>query len=101
LVLVEDKEELLPVDDASNRDQQAGCCMHAVCSGALYGRSKSAWMTLAAAQIANTFGDAAWSVIEVGLHQNPFPSVADVCYLMFYPLFAIGVYLLPVTAISS
>jgi hypothetical protein len=57
-------------------------------------------MVLAAAQIANTFGDAAWSVIEVGLHQNPFPSVADVGYLMFYPLFAIGVYLLPKVPLS-
>lgn len=59
------------------------------------GQSKKAWMVLAAAQIIFTFGNAAWTVIEVGFHQNPFPSVADIGYLLFYPIFAAGVFLLP------
>ena len=28
------------------------------------------------------------------MHQNPFPSVADIFYLTFYPLFALGIYYL-------
>ena len=69
LVLIEDKEELLPVDDTLltvTSGLAAACMLYAAWHSE--GRSKSAWMVLAAAQIANTFGDAAWSVIEVGLH---------------------------------
>ena len=61
----------------------------------LAGRARKAWMMIAAAVLFNTLGDLSWSVIEVFLHQNPFPSVADIGYLMFYPLFALGIFLLP------
>jgi len=64
------------------------------------GRARNAWMVLAAALLANAFAELAWAAIEIGLHQNPFPSVADVGYLMYYPLFAIGVYLLPAYPLS-
>jgi PAS domain S-box-containing protein len=102
LALIEDKEALLPVDDAlitMTSGLAAACMLYAAWHSE--GRSKSAWMVLAAAQIANTFGDAAWAAIEVILHQNPFPSVADIGYLLFYPLFAIGIYLLPKVPLSS
>ncbi|MDM7912606.1 MAG: hypothetical protein QUS09_05860, partial [Methanotrichaceae archaeon] len=102
LVLVEDKEALLPVDDAlltATSGMAAACMLYAAWHSE--GRPRSAWMVLAVAQIANTFGDAAWAVIEVGLHQNPFPSVADVGYLLFYPLFVTGIYLLPKEPLSS
>jgi PAS domain S-box-containing protein len=101
LALVEDKEALLPVDDTLitvTSGLAAACMLYAARHSE--GRSKSAWIVLAAAQIANTFGDAAWAAIEVVLHQNPFPSVADVGYLLFYPLFAIGIYLLPKVPLS-
>ena len=59
------------------------------------GRARKAWIMIAAAMLFNTLGDLSWSVIEFVLHQNPFPSVADIGYLMFYPLFALGIFLLP------
>ncbi len=101
LILIVDKEALLPADDALITATSG-----LAAAGMLYaarhsdGRLKSAWVVLAAAQIANTLGDLAWTVIEVGFHQNPFPSVADAGYLMFYPLFAIGIYLLPEVPLS-
>jgi hypothetical protein len=63
-------------------------------------------MVLAVAQIANTLGEALWTVIEVGLHQNPFPSLADAGFLifyplMFYPLFAVGAFLQPDVPLTS
>lgn len=64
------------------------------------GRSKSAWMALAAAQIAYTLGEIVYIVMEVGLHMYLFPSLADVFYLMFYPLFAAGIFLLPKVPLS-
>jgi hypothetical protein len=55
------------------------------------GRSQRAWITLCVAQIVFTLGEAIWALIEVDLHQNPFPSLADVGFLMFYPVFIVGV----------
>ena len=64
------------------------------------GRSRKAWTVLAVAMIFDTFGEASWAVIEIVLHQNPFPSVADFGYLMIYPLFAAGILLLPEVPLS-
>ena len=64
------------------------------------GVSRRAWTVLAVAMIFNTFGEASWAVIEIVFHQNPFPSVADFGYLMFYPLFAAGILLLPEVPLS-
>jgi len=65
------------------------------------GRVRKAWIMIAIAMLFNTLGDLSWSVVETVLHQNPFPSVADVGYLMFYPLFALGIFLLPDVPFSS
>ena len=65
------------------------------------GRTRKAWMVIAAAMLFNTLGDLSWSVMEIILHQEPFPSVADIGYLMFYPLFAFGIFLLPDAPLSS
>ena len=54
-----------------------------------------AWAILGCAQLFYTLGDVAWAVLEVGLAQTPFPSIADALYLAYYPLFLIGVFLLP------
>ena len=59
------------------------------------GMSRRAWMTLALAMLFNTVGETAWAVIEIIMRQDPFPSVADIGYLLFYPLFAAGILLLP------
>jgi len=53
------------------------------------------WGILAIAQLFFTIGDILWAVIELGLKRNPFPSIADVPYLLFYPLFFVGITILP------
>jgi signal transduction histidine kinase len=54
-----------------------------------------AWTVLALAQLSYSIGDIIWLIIEVGMHQSPWPSPADAFYLPFYPLFAMGILLLP------
>jgi hypothetical protein len=51
-------------------------------------------MVLAIAQIGNTLGDLIWTVIEMGLDQNAFPSLADTGCLAFHPIIAFGLLLL-------
>ena len=65
------------------------------------GRSKRAWTVMGVAMIFNTFGELSWAVLEIIFHQYPFPSVGDFGYLMFYPLFAAGILLLPEVPLSS
>jgi len=102
LAFVKDRDVLLPILDTitivSSGLAAASMLLTAQHS---QGRSKKAWTLLAAALIFNTFGEASWAVIEVVLHQNPFPSVADIGYLAFYPLFAVGILLLPEEPLSS
>ena len=58
-------------------------------------RVQIAWMFITLAFSFYTIGDILWAILELGIHQRPFPSVADAFYLIFYPLFAIGIYYLP------
>jgi len=69
----------------------------------LEGPSRRAWMALAGAQAAFALGELVWGVIEVGLRQNPFPSLADAAFIAFYPAFfwGIGVFLLPDEPLTS
>ena len=107
LALVKDRTLLLLVDDTIfivTNGLAAACLLYAARRSV--GKSSSAWMVLAVAQIANTLGEALWTVIEVGLHQNPFPSLADAGFLifyplMFYPLFAVGAFLQPDVPLTS
>ncbi|MBA2287709.1 MAG: EAL domain-containing protein [Ktedonobacteraceae bacterium] len=46
--------------------------------------------------LAFVVGQALWSYYELIAHQFPFPSSADIAYLMAYPLLLLGVLLLPV-----
>ncbi|HNX09582.1 MAG TPA: ATP-binding protein, partial [Methanothrix sp.] len=48
----------------------------------------------------NALGETIWSVIEVIFHEDPFPSLADIGYLAFYPIFAAGIFLMPEEPIS-
>ncbi|MBZ2165414.1 histidine kinase dimerization/phosphoacceptor domain -containing protein [Methanobacterium spitsbergense] len=57
-------------------------------------RVQIAWMIMTVAFMVYAIGDILWAILELGLQQNPFPSVADVFYLTFYPLFALGIYYL-------
>jgi diguanylate cyclase (GGDEF)-like protein len=54
-----------------------------------------AWSILGLAQLAFTLGDLAWMILEIFLQQEPFPSLADGFYVAYYPLFLIGILLLP------
>ena len=53
-----------------------------------------AWGTIALAMLLSFVADAIWAILEVGLQQSPFPSIADIFYLAFYPVFMVGVLLL-------
>lgn len=96
VALGEGNESLLPVEDGfvTVTSGLAAAALYYTARRSV-GRAKKAWMLIAAAMLFNTLGDLSWSVVEFVLHQNPFPSVADIGYLMFYPLFALGVFLLP------
>ncbi|MFE1288435.1 aminotransferase class I/II-fold pyridoxal phosphate-dependent enzyme [Streptomyces sp. NPDC058751] len=51
------------------------------------------WFLLAAGLLAFSAGDTSYNVMESYFAiNNPFPSVADACYLATYPLFAAGLY---------
>ena len=58
-------------------------------------RVQIAWMFIALAFSFYMVGDIIWAILELVIHQRPFPSIADLFYLIFYPLFAIGIYYLP------
>ena len=69
---------------------------YATVRSAYYGkRVQFAWMFITFAFLFYTIGDIIWGILQLGIHQNPFPSLADAFYLIFYPLFAIGIYYLP------
>lgn len=60
-----------------------------------YGRRiYMAWIFLAIAQLSFFMGDVLWGFIELVLNQQPSASIADVFYLIYYPLFAIGITIL-------
>ena len=52
------------------------------------------WYWLAAGQITSVTGDVVWEIYQDVLHQQPFPSLADVFYLAAYPMIATGLLLL-------
>lgn len=57
---------------------------------ALHGPRRRIWSVIALGQAAYIFGDVLWVLFESVLHIDPFPSVADVAYLSWYPLIALG-----------
>ncbi|MGK5683695.1 putative bifunctional diguanylate cyclase/phosphodiesterase [Actinoplanes sp. URMC 104] len=57
-------------------------------------RRPALWYWFAAGQFASVAGDVVWEIYEYVLHQEPFPSPADVFYLGTYPLLAVGLVLL-------
>ncbi|WP_337061363.1 GGDEF domain-containing protein [Kineococcus sp. G2] len=52
----------------------------------------AAWWLVAAGVACWALGDLTWDVVEDVLHGDPFPSVADVPYLLAYPLLAAGLW---------
>ena len=54
-----------------------------------------AWGMIALSALVFALGDITWAILELGLDEPPFPSLADVFYLLNYPLLLAGVLLLP------
>ena len=54
-----------------------------------------AWGFIALAQFFWFMGDFSWVFIETFLKQVPFPSLADIFYLVYYPFFLLGIFFLP------
>jgi hypothetical protein len=71
-------------------------CAVAVVVGVRWHRParRAPWYLFAAAQTCFGAGDVLWTVYEDVLHEDPFPSLADVLYLCAYPLFVAGLFLL-------
>ena len=86
---------LLDVNTAFTNLIAAFCLMYAAYSSSYNRRIMIAWTVLAAGQFAFAFGDIAWAIFEINISEVPFPSLADLFYLAFYPIFAIGILLLP------
>lgn len=57
-------------------------------------RSRMAWRLISLANCAFFSGEAIWLYLENGLGLQPFPSLADVGYLLFYPFLLAGMLLL-------
>ncbi|HXF82357.1 MAG TPA: GGDEF domain-containing protein [bacterium] len=58
-------------------------------------RAAAAWRWIALAQLAYAAGDGLWAYYESVLRIDPWPSAADVFYLLFYPLMLAGVLMFP------
>jgi len=57
-------------------------------------RLSNAWGLIGLAMFAFGLGDTTWAILELGLQEPPFPSIADIFYLAYYPLLLAGVFLL-------
>ncbi len=55
------------------------------------------WFLIALSQIATLLGNILWIVLSIRYNQFPYPSVADIFYLLYYPLLIAGILYLPVT----
>jgi len=58
------------------------------------GKYAKSWVILCLAQLLFAFGDLSWAYYEIIIKSAPFPSVADIFYLAYYPVFLIGILLL-------
>ena len=56
---------------------------------------RRAWLVIGLALAAYTSGDVAWFCLEVVVRTRPYPSIADVGYLAFYPLLLLGLLAIP------
>jgi len=68
---------------------------------ALDSKLRRAWFILGLAVAAQTIGDTLWFYLEVILQQQPFPSVADIFFISFYPLALLGLLSLPSAPLRS
>ncbi len=52
------------------------------------------WGIIALAVFSYFIADTFWLILENFLHEQPFPSLADLFYLIYYPLFLLGTFLI-------
>jgi len=53
------------------------------------------WLLIGLAALSNAIAEGLWMYYESILHVDPFPSLADLFYLLFYPLMLAGILSLP------
>lgn len=63
--------------------------------------SATAWFLLATAQVILTIGDLLWAIFEIGLKISPYPSAADIFYLLYYPILFLAILKFPTNKIQS
>jgi serine phosphatase RsbU (regulator of sigma subunit)/anti-sigma regulatory factor (Ser/Thr protein kinase)/PAS domain-containing protein len=71
------------------------CLFYGAYNSRYYRRMYIAWTIIALSRLSFTIGDITWGIIETVMHQSPYPSIADVGFLGFYPIFALGILILP------
>lgn len=72
------------------------CLWHASSSSREQSKRVSrAWLFIALSQLAFVIGDILWFIYESVMFIEPFPSWADVFYLLCYPLLLYGIFLVP------
>jgi len=59
-----------------------------------------AWATIGLATIVYGVGDALWAWFEIGLNEVPFPSLADVAYVAYYPIVVAALLTFPTVAVN-
>jgi hypothetical protein len=57
-------------------------CFAAIQTRKISSKNSRAWVVLAMAQLLYTLGDIVWAILELGFHIAPFPSIADIGYLL-------------------
>ena len=70
-----------------------GCCMYATWRAR--GRQRVVWGCVSAGMIGYTFGSVIWAYYEVWQVASPFPSIADVAYLVLPIFVCIGLLAVP------
>lgn len=77
------------------------CLFYAAFSSRKYGRALYlSWLVLAIGQFSYFMGDVLWSYIEVVLQQQAYPAISDIFYLAYYPIFALGLFMMSKTKTS-
>ncbi len=67
-----------------------------------YGRRAFiSWTLIALSQLVTILGNILWTIMYTELNKSPFPSIADLLYLSYYPLLILGILFLPVTRIQE
>ncbi|MEN6291006.1 MAG: histidine kinase dimerization/phosphoacceptor domain -containing protein [Methanobacterium sp.] len=64
-------------------------------------RAFVSWTLIALSQLVTILGNVLWTIMYAELNKSPFPSIADILYLSYYPLLILGILFLPVARIQE